>query len=197
MVERQLGTLEPGMVRIRFGAGGICGSDMHYFRHARTGDFVVTSPLVLGHEVAGEIVELGSGVTGLSVGTTSRSTRPAGAANAPAAGRPREPVREHLLHGLGVQDAAHAGRLRQPVRRLQPSASRCPKELSWSAAALAGPLAVCLHAVARAGAMEDRKAIVFGAGPIGLLTMLAARLAGAVEVAVVDVAQARSPSRNA
>ena len=68
MVERPLGTLEPGMVRIRFGAGGICGSDMHYFRHARTGDFVVTSPLVLGHEVAGEIVELGSGVTGLSVG---------------------------------------------------------------------------------------------------------------------------------
>ncbi|MDF2974850.1 MAG: L-idonate 5-dehydrogenase, partial [Microvirga sp.] len=46
----------------------ICGSDMHYFQHARTGDFVVTSPLVLGHEVAGEIVELGSGVTGLSVG---------------------------------------------------------------------------------------------------------------------------------
>ena len=67
---------------------------------------------------------------------------------------------------------------------------KVPKELSWSAAALAEPLAVCLHAVARAGAMEGRKAIVFGAGPIGLLTMLAARLAGAPEVAVVDVAQA-------
>jgi L-idonate 5-dehydrogenase len=64
MVERPLGTLEPGMVRIRFGAGGICGSDMHYFRHARTGDFVVTSPLVLGHEVAGEIVEGSSWVSG-------------------------------------------------------------------------------------------------------------------------------------
>ena len=52
MVERPLDPLASGMVRIRFGAGGICGSDMHYYRHARTGDFVVTSPLVLGHEIA-------------------------------------------------------------------------------------------------------------------------------------------------
>jgi hypothetical protein len=58
MVESALEPLAPGMVRVRFGAGGICGSDMHYFRHARTGDFVVSSPLVLGHEVAGEVVEI-------------------------------------------------------------------------------------------------------------------------------------------
>lgn len=54
--------------RIRFGAGGICGSDMHYFRHARTGDFVVTSPLILGHEIAGEIVEIAGVAPGLKVG---------------------------------------------------------------------------------------------------------------------------------
>ena len=58
VTEHPLGPLAPGMVRVRFGAGGICGSDLHYFRHARTGDFVVTSPLVLGHEIAGEIVEI-------------------------------------------------------------------------------------------------------------------------------------------
>lgn len=52
-VESELGPLVPGLVRIRLGAGGICGSDLHYFRHARTGDFVVTSPLVLGHESPG------------------------------------------------------------------------------------------------------------------------------------------------
>ena len=68
VVEKDLGALAPGMVRVRFGAGGICGSDMHYFRHARTGDFVVTSPLILGHEVSGEVVELGEGVGGLEVG---------------------------------------------------------------------------------------------------------------------------------
>lgn len=53
MIEHPLEKLAQGMVRIRFGAGGICGSDMHYFRHARTGDFVVKSPLVLGHEISG------------------------------------------------------------------------------------------------------------------------------------------------
>ena len=50
MVEAPLGPLAPGMVRVRFGAGGICGSDMHYFRHGRTGDFVVETPLIVGHE---------------------------------------------------------------------------------------------------------------------------------------------------
>src|SRR4028118_1846960 len=53
MVEEPPKPLPPGLVRVRFGAGGICGSDMHYFRHGRTGDFVVESPLVLGQEGAG------------------------------------------------------------------------------------------------------------------------------------------------
>ena len=68
MVERPLDPLASGMVRIRFGAGGICGSDMHYYRHARTGDFVVTSPLVLGHEIAGEVVEIAGAAPGVKVG---------------------------------------------------------------------------------------------------------------------------------
>src|SRR4051812_10449270 len=68
MVERPLDPLAAGMVRIRFGAGGICGSDMHYYRHARTGDFIVTSPLVLGHEIAGEVVEISGSAPGLKTG---------------------------------------------------------------------------------------------------------------------------------
>ena len=68
MVERPLDPLVSGMVRIRFGAGGICGSDMHYYRHARTGDFVVTSPLVLGHEIAGEVVEIAGSAPDVKVG---------------------------------------------------------------------------------------------------------------------------------
>ena len=68
MVERPLDPLAAGMVRIRFGAGGICGSDLHYYRHARTGDFVVTSPLVLGHEIAGEVIEIAGDAPGLKTG---------------------------------------------------------------------------------------------------------------------------------
>jgi L-idonate 5-dehydrogenase len=65
-----------------------------------------------------------------------------------------------------------------------------PKETPLAAAALAEPLAVCLHAVSRAGSVQGRRGVVFGAGPIGLLTVLAARLAGMSEIAVVDVAAA-------
>ena len=116
MVERPLDPLAAGMVRIRFGAGGICGSDMHYFRHARTGDFVVKSPLVLGHEIAGEVVE----IAGSRAGPEDRRPRrrqPVALVR-PLRALPRgpaEPLREHLLHGLGLEDAAHAGRLRQPI----------------------------------------------------------------------------------
>ena len=156
MVERQLGTLAPGMVRIRFGAGGICGSDMHYFRHARTGDFVVTSPLVLGHEVAGEIVE-----------TRLRRHRPQ--RRRPRRGQPVALVRPlHPLPGRPRRTSARTSTswARPPRRRTcraaspacstrpPPSASRCPKSCHGPAAALAEPLAVCLHAVARAGAWK-------------------------------------------
>ena len=58
LLERELPALAPGMVRVKFGAGGICGSDMHYFRHARTGDFVVTEPLVLLFNRTGVIISM-------------------------------------------------------------------------------------------------------------------------------------------
>ena len=53
---------------LRVAFGGICGSDMHYFRHARTGDFVVKSPLVLGHEISGEVVEIAGSAANLKLG---------------------------------------------------------------------------------------------------------------------------------
>lgn len=191
MVERPLDLLDPGMVRVRFGAGGICGSDMHYYRHARTGDFVVTSPLVLGHEVAGEIVEVGAGVTGLAVGdhVAVNPSRWCGTCV-----RCRE-GRENLCENIYFMGSASKTPHMQGgfASLFDATAAQCvkvPKELSFAAAALAEPLAVCLHAVARAGEMDGRRAILFGAGPIGLLTMLCAKLAGASEVAVVDVAAA-------
>jgi L-idonate 5-dehydrogenase len=66
--ERALPPLGRGMVRVRFRAGGICGSDLHYFRHARTGDFIVTEPLILGHEIAGEVAETNGETAGVAAG---------------------------------------------------------------------------------------------------------------------------------
>src|ERR1700712_1229491 len=58
----------PGEVVVRVSSVGVCGSDTHYYDHGRIGRFVMERPLVLGHEAAGEVTELGPGVTGLTVG---------------------------------------------------------------------------------------------------------------------------------
>ena len=116
--DRELAPLAPGFVRVRFAAGGICGSDMHYFSHGRIGNFIATSPLVLGHEVAGTVEEVGEGVTGVAPGAPRRGQPLALVRPLPALPRrPAQPLREHLLHGLGLEDPAHAGRLRHPLRR--------------------------------------------------------------------------------
>ena len=118
MVEEPLKPLPPGLVRVRFGAGGICGSDMHYFRHGRTGDFVVESPLVLGHEIAGQIVEIAGDAPRLdgrrsSCGQSFAVVRPL-----PALSRgPPEFVREHLLHGICIEKASYARWVRDLFRR--------------------------------------------------------------------------------
>src|SRR3954452_4984921 len=58
----------PGEVQVQVSAVGVCGSDVHYYQHGRIGDFVVEAPMVLGHESAGVVTEVGPGVTGLAVG---------------------------------------------------------------------------------------------------------------------------------
>ncbi len=191
VVERALGPLEPGMVRVRFGAGGICGSDMHYFRHARTGDFVVTSPLILGHEVAGEIVEIAGAALGLAVGDHVAVNPSRWCGHCARCREGRANLCENIYFMGSASKTPHMqGGFASLFDAMPEQCVKVPEELPFAAAALAEPLAVCLHAVARAGPIGGKKAVLFGAGPIGLLTMLAAKLAGASEVAVVDIAAA-------
>jgi L-idonate 5-dehydrogenase len=189
MVEEPLAPLAPGMVRIAFGAAGICGSDMHYFRHGRTGNFVVTSPLVLGHEIAGRVAEINAQGTPLNVGdhvavNPSRWCR--------HCARCRE-GRPNLCENIYFMGSAS----RTPHMQggfatfFDATPEQCvvvPKELPFASAALAEPLAVCLHAVARAGDLAGKRIALFGAGPIGLLTMLSAKLAGAGHLTMIDIA---------
>src|ERR1700744_6538819 len=58
----------PGDVKIKIDTVGVCGSDVHYYTHGRIGDFVVNAPMVLGHEAAGTVVEVGAEASGLKVG---------------------------------------------------------------------------------------------------------------------------------
>jgi L-idonate 5-dehydrogenase len=191
MVEHPLGSLAPGMVRLRFGAGGICGSDLHYFRHARTGDFVVTSPLILGHEIAGEIVEINGEAPGLTVGdhVAVNPSRWCGRCARCIEGRVN--LCENIYFMGSASKTPHMqGGFASVFDAVPAQCVKVPSHVAFQAAALAEPLAVCLHAVERAGGIQNKSIVIFGAGPIGLLTMLAARLAGCGEITVADIAAA-------
>jgi L-idonate 5-dehydrogenase len=191
LTENELGPLAPGMVRVRFGAGGICGSDMHYFRHARTGDFIVTSPLILGHEVAGEIVETNGDAGGLKAGdhVAVNPSRWCGSCPRCREGRPNLCDNIYFM-GSASKTPHMQGGFASLFDAIPAQCVKMPARISFAAAALAEPLAVGLHAVARAGHLKGAHVAIFGAGPIGLLTMLAAKLAGAGEITMIDIAAA-------
>jgi L-idonate 5-dehydrogenase len=191
-VTRDLGPLPDGMVRIAFGAGGVCGSDMHYFRHARSGDFRMTSPLVLGHEIAGEITEMN-----LPAGAPQRlrigmrvavnPSRWCGECGACRAGRPNLCEAIYFM-GSASKTPHMQGGFSTAFDAVPAQCVPIPDHVAYAEAALAEPLAVCLHAVARAGDLTGRRVLVVGAGPIGLLIMLAARQAGASPLSICDMA---------
>jgi L-idonate 5-dehydrogenase len=191
MVERPLDPLASGMVRIRFGAGGICGSDMHYYRHARTGDFVVTSPLVLGHEIAGEVVEIAGSAPDVKVGDRVAVNPSRWCGHCKPCRENRLNLCENIFFMGSASKTPHMqGGFASYFDAVPAQCVKIPDHVTYQAAALAEPLAVCLHAVARAGDVNGKRAVLFGAGPIGLLTMLAAQRAGIAETTVVDIAAA-------
>ncbi|MRG54268.1 alcohol dehydrogenase catalytic domain-containing protein [Phyllobacterium sp. SYP-B3895] len=191
VVDIDLGELAPNMVRVKFGAGGICGSDMHYYRHARTGDFIVTSPLVLGHEIAGEVIAVGSGVTSVAVGDHVAVNPSRWCEKCVYCHEGRPNLCENIYFMGSASKTPHMqGGFASVFDATAAQCVKVPADLPFEAAALAEPLAVCLHAVRRAGHVKGFSTIVFGAGPIGLLTMLALKHAEAGSVTMVDVAAA-------
>lgn len=191
MIEHPLDSLADGMVRIRFGAGGICGSDMHYFRHARTGDFVVKSPLVLGHEISGQVVEIAGPAANLKVGDRVAVNPSRWCGHCAACREGRQNLCESIYFMGSASKTPHMqGGFANYFDAIPAQCVKIPDHVSYQAAALAEPLAVCLHAVARAGNIQGKRGIIFGAGPIGLLTMLAAHRAGMTDITVADIASA-------
>lgn len=186
--ERPLPPLEPHQVRVKLAAAGICGSDLHYYHEGGIGDFPILEPLVLGHEMAGTVVEIGPAVVGLAPGT-------------PVAVNPTWPcpgvrfdlgARGHLDPEIRFAGSARTlphtqGFFQELVTVRAEQCRPVPPNLPLEEAAMAEPLACCLHAIRRAGDVLGRHVMVLGCGPIGCLTIAAARLAGAARVTACDL----------
>ncbi|CAG7956790.1 unnamed protein product [Penicillium olsonii] len=180
--QRTIPTPADSEVQVSVRATGLCGSDLHYYSHGRNGDFVVRSPMCLGHESAGTVTATGSSVTNLKVG--DRVALEVGL-----------PCRTCALCKQGRYNICKAMQFRSSAKqfphldgtlmeRTNHPADMChslPDSVSDAGGALVEPLAVTLHAVRRSrppskdevaanrAAGEETAALVFGAGAIGLL----------------------------
>ncbi|WP_189814748.1 L-idonate 5-dehydrogenase [Streptomyces olivaceoviridis] len=174
------------LVAVRY--GGVCGSDLHYWRHGGVGDFRLREPMVLGHEVVGTVVSYGPGATGPAPGTAVavHPATPCGVCPECAEGRANV-CRDTRYLGSAARfphvQGGFAGQVAVPARQLR----ALPDGLGLRRAALAEPLSVALHAVRRAGEVAGRHVLVTGAGPIGCLVVAAAKAAGAARVTVTDL----------
>ncbi|PBB88556.1 L-idonate 5-dehydrogenase [Mesorhizobium sp. WSM3876] len=186
--DRAVEDADSGQVLLRLAVGGICGSDLHYYNHGGFGTVRLREPMILGHEVSGVIEKIGPGVSGLETGQLV----------AVSPSRPcytcrycREGMHNQCLNMRFYGSAMPFPHIQGAFREmLVADAIQCvPADgLTAAEAAMAEPLAVCLHATRRAGEMLGKRVLVTGCGPIGLLSILSARRAGAAEIVAVDIA---------
>jgi L-idonate 5-dehydrogenase len=178
----------PGEVLLALGAGGICGSDLHYFFEGRNGSFVVREPLIPGHEASGVVVDVGPGVTRVVVGDKVAVSPSHACGRCGYCRQGREQLCDNMRFLGSASVFPHTqglfrGQFVMGERQCYPVQT----DISLGELAFAEPLAVGLHAVNRGGDLLGKSVLITGAGTIGCLTVLAARLAGAARITVSDI----------
>ncbi|KAG5188786.1 sorbitol dehydrogenase [Tribonema minus] len=180
--------LQANEVRVQVGALGICGSDVHYLKHMRIGDFVVNEPMIIGHESAGMITEIGPGVKHLKVGDR-------------VAMEPGIPCRCCHLCKEGVYNLCEEmeffatppvhGSLANFVVHPADFCFPLPDGMTLEEGAMCEPVSVGIHACKRSGVRPGTLLAVLGAGPIGLVTLLVAKAFGATSIVITDISDER------
>jgi L-idonate 5-dehydrogenase len=168
--------------------GGICGSDLHYYKHGGFGVIRLKEPMVLGHEVAGEVTEIGAGVSNVAVGdvVALNPSRPCNACEYCLKGQQAHCL-NMLFYGSAMRFPHVQGAFQQSIVALASQAHKVADGVSIEEAAFAEPFAVTLHAIVRAGSLANKRVLVTGCGPIGALAIVAARAHGAQEIVATDV----------
>ncbi|XP_054723766.1 sorbitol dehydrogenase-like [Uloborus diversus] len=181
---------EPGPHEVLIGIDtvGICGSDVHYWKNGRIGNFIVREPMVLGHESSGTVVRVGSKVTHLKPGDR-------------VAIEPGVPCRMCEFCKSGRYNLCHEvkfcatppvdGSLCQYYTHAADFCFKLPEHVSLEEGALLEPLSVAVHACERARVTAGKTVLVTGAGPIGLCNLLTAKALGATRILVTDISESR------
>jgi L-idonate 5-dehydrogenase len=187
----EIGDLAPNRVRIAVAFGGICGSDLHYATEGRNGDYEIREPLTLGHEISGRIVELGPEVRAGHALTPGMPVTIHPATPCPRLGSRAGEHLNRFRGGSYLGSAATTPHTQGGFTELldvRPEQIRpLPPHLPLPRAALAEPTAIALHAVGMLDAATPGSVLVSGAGPIGLLTILALRAQGVHEIIATDL----------
>ncbi len=178
----------PSEVLVAIAAGGICGSDLHYYQDGGFGPIRVREPIILGHEASGTVLAVGKDARNVAAGdrVAINPSRPCGTCEYCRAGQPIHCLAMRF-NGSALRFPHEQGLFRD---RIVLDASQCipvPADTPLDALACAEPLAVCLHARARAGDLAGKRVLVTGSGPIGALCAGLAAKAGAAEVVVTDL----------
>lgn len=176
----------PTDVRIRVHTVGICGSDVHYFTHGKIGPFVVNAPMVLGHEASGVVMEVGAQVRNLKAGDR-------------VCMEPGIPDPDARAAKLGIYNVDPTvtfwatppvhGCLTPQVVHPAAYTYKLPDNVSFAEGAMVEPFAIGMQAALRARIQPGDVGMVLGAGPIGMMTALAALAGGCAKVLVADLAQ--------
>ncbi|KAI1451786.1 GroES-like protein [Annulohypoxylon moriforme] len=179
-------------IQIAVQATGLCGSDLHYFRHFRNGQIQVREPLTLGHESAGVVVAVPATGSPFKVGDRV----------ALEVGLPCENCelcregRYNICRGMNFRSSAKAfphaqGTLQERVNHPARWCHKLPDSLTLEHGALVEPLSVAMHARDRSGLKQGSTVLVLGAGAVGLLCAAVSKVAGAKTVIIADILEDR------
>jgi D-xylulose reductase len=178
--------LGPRDVKIAVDTVGICGSDVHYYTHGRIGSFIVKSPMVLGHEAAGKVIEVGSEVKSFKPGDR-------------VCMEPGVPDMASRASRMGLYNVDPSvtfwatppvhGCLTTYVIHPEAFTYKLPDNVSFAEGALVEPFAIGMQAASKAKIAPGDVALVIGSGTIGVITALAALAGGCSRVLVTDLVQ--------
>jgi L-iditol 2-dehydrogenase len=173
----------PGQVQVKVAAVGVCGSDMHNFTEGGIGDSPCRFPMILGHEPSGVVLKTGAGVTGVGLGDHFAFEPAVPCGHCEYCGRG---LHNLCLDMCFMSSGGVPGYFREFVNIPAHNLIPVPKHVGLREATLIEPIGIALHSLSFAQLQAGETAVVFGTGPIGLMTIAALKLAGASRVWAVE-----------